>query len=64
MRNFLLLIALLIAATSIQARTAPARPVDRDALRAEAVQILAEYIRINPRIALSYRRIPWPSSSC
>lgn len=48
MRRMLLLIALLMAAAApAAAQPAPARPVDWDALRGEAVQILSEYIRIN-----------------
>jgi acetylornithine deacetylase/succinyl-diaminopimelate desuccinylase-like protein len=45
MRRLLLLIPLILAATPVRAQ--PARPVDWDALRGEAVQILSEYIRIN-----------------
>lgn len=40
-------LAMLLLATPIAAQPAPARPVDWDALRDEAVQILSEYIRIN-----------------
>jgi acetylornithine deacetylase/succinyl-diaminopimelate desuccinylase-like protein len=48
MRRILLLIALtMTAAAPAAAQPATGRPVDWDALRAEAVQILSEYIRIN-----------------
>ncbi len=48
MRRMLLLAAMLLAAAApAAAQPAPARPVDWDALRAEAVQVLSEYIRIN-----------------
>jgi acetylornithine deacetylase/succinyl-diaminopimelate desuccinylase-like protein len=48
MRRILLLIALtMTAAAPAAAQPAAGRPVDWDALRAEAVQILSEYIRIN-----------------
>lgn len=46
MRRLLLPIALLIAAPAA-AQPAPRRPIDWEALRAETVQILSEYIRIN-----------------
>jgi acetylornithine deacetylase/succinyl-diaminopimelate desuccinylase-like protein len=48
MRRILLLAALTTAAAApAAAQPATGRPVDWDALRAEAVQILSEYIRIN-----------------
>lgn len=47
MRRILLLIALLMTAAPAAAQPAAGRPVDWDALRTEAVQILSEYIRIN-----------------
>jgi acetylornithine deacetylase/succinyl-diaminopimelate desuccinylase-like protein len=48
MRRILLLAALTTAAAApTAAQPATGRPVDWDALRAEAVQILSEYIRIN-----------------
>ena len=48
MRRLFLLIALVITiAAPAAAQPAPSRPVDWDALRGEAVQILSEYIRIN-----------------
>jgi acetylornithine deacetylase/succinyl-diaminopimelate desuccinylase-like protein len=45
MRRLLLLIPLIFIATPARAQSA--RPVDWDALRGEAVQILSDYIRIN-----------------
>jgi acetylornithine deacetylase/succinyl-diaminopimelate desuccinylase-like protein len=45
MRRLLVLIPLILAAAPARAQSA--RPVDWDALRGEAVQILSEYIRIN-----------------
>jgi acetylornithine deacetylase/succinyl-diaminopimelate desuccinylase-like protein len=47
MRRVPLLIALLLAAAPAAAQPAPQRPVDWDALRTEATQILSDYIRVN-----------------
>lgn len=47
MRRLLLLVPLILIAAPAAAQPRPARPVDWDALRGEAVQILSDYIRIN-----------------
>jgi acetylornithine deacetylase/succinyl-diaminopimelate desuccinylase-like protein len=47
MRRLLLPVALLTIAAPAAAQPLPVRPVDWDALRAEAVQVLSDYIRVN-----------------